>query len=999
MQISQFYLNTKSLFWGIILCILIPSSSFLKGQSSTSARKVESLDFRLNAIVEQKDPRQQFPALIGLVSVHAERMNPFTLQFVRQSLEQVQPGAPIIPAATHFLIGDFLNVNLQQFDAALLHFKEALEQLPDTSTLAQELRMRILDRIAHLSLNNSNLEGAIQAAEACVKIAANLNIPFTHGHCLKCIGDIHRDYFNSPSGKELFYDKALSQFQESFQINLNRGDTLATLLNLFYITSIKLRRDTGYQDIENYLTSATSLITNKEKFDDFRAQITYLKARFLLKTGELSAALDTFSKAYQQFTVTRDTARLMQTKYHAGEILFLQGDPQASIVELNRAWDLSPKVASSSQLMNLHDLRYRAYKSIGELAGALQAHEAFLQARQIVDQEDQRRFIMGLETQYELKAQQLDNQQKQEELAQKSESNRKLTATSIFLAIALSLLAISLVRSRNNRNKLRNRNAIIIKQKQQLEELDDLKSRFYANISHELKTPLALIKAPLEYLKNKSSIEQDGAFFLNTALNNTKRLEQLVNELLDLSKIESGKITLKIESHELEVLTEQILESFRPYGLTKNIELVWEEGPKKDPVWVRTDKEAFQKILTNLLSNAIKFSPADSQVFINYKVDDQRAVLSVRDNGQGIYPDDLPHIFDRFHKSDHKDVHRDNSTGIGLSLSEELARLMDGKLRVESTRDEGSTFFLELPLALKASEKSPLQQAQPSPENTDTIDIFAEMEALKGKDFHILIVEDHEELQTYLRKLLEDYFCVHTASNGEEAIAMISAIDSPLALPGQSLIISDLMMPQIDGLELAQRLKQDGRYQHIPIIMLTARRDRTQRLKVLTIGVDDYLTKPFDNQELLIRIKNLVLRNRKKLSPDTPVGEARHDATKPDGIGQNYPTLDSEQINWLKDLEAYAIKHLSDSQFSVSFLSHYANMSERNLQRHIKKITGMTPSEYIKEIRLHHARELLESGEMASVKAVSKAVGFSSHEYFSNQFYQRFGRRPSTYLG
>lgn len=998
MQISQFYLNTKSLFWGIIICILIPSSSFLKGQSSTSTPKVESLDLRLSAIIDQRDPRLQFPALLGLTSVHAERMNPFTLKFVQQTLKYVEPGDSIIPAATHFLIGDFLNVNLQRFDTSLLFYQTALVQLPETSPMAQELRMRIQDRIAHLSLKEANLEAAIPAAEECGKIAKKLQKPFTLGHCLKCIGDIHRDYFNSPSGKEVFYNKALTQFQESFQTNFNQGDTLATLLNLFFITSIKLERDTGFQDIKKYLNSAASLITDNEKYDDFRAQITYLKARFLFKTGDLNAALDTFSRAHRQFLITRDTARLLETQYHKGEILFLLGNPQASIKELNQAMDLSPKVASARQLEDLHYLQFQAYEAVGDMEHALRAHKAFFQAKQAVSQEDQRRFILGLETQYELKAKQSEIQQHREELAQKIGSNRKLSVTNILLAIATSLLIVSLIRSRTNRNKLRNRNAIIIKQKQQLEELDDLKSQFFANISHELKTPLALIKAPLEYLKHQFSIDRGGDFFLDTALNNTKRLELLVNELLDLSKIESGKTTLKIESQELKVLIEQILESFRPYALTQNMELVW-EGQEQGPILVRTDKEAFQKIFTNLLSNAIKFSPENSRVYIDCKIDGQQAVLSVKDNGPGIYPDDLPHIFDRFHQSKHEDVHHNNSTGIGLSLSERLARLMNGQLRVESTREIGCTFFLHLPLAPQSPDRADLQDVHPAREVAEEINVFQEMQALKEQNFHILIVEDHGELRTYLSKLLEDYFNVHTASNGKEAMALINASGSPLALPGQSLIISDLMMPQMDGVALIEQLKADSRYQQIPIIMLTARRDKSQRLKALTIGVDDYLVKPFDNQELLIRIKNLVLRSRKKLKPDTPVGEARHDANKPDGIGQNNPTLDSEQVNWLKDLEAYAIKHLSNSQFNVSFLSHYANMSDRNFQRHVKKITGMTPSEYIKEIRLHHARELLETGQINSVKAVSKAVGFSSHEYFSNQFYQRFGRRPSTYLG
>ena len=205
-------------------------------------------------------------------------------------------------------------------------------------------------------------------------------------------------------------------------------------------------------------------------------------------------------------------------------------------------------------------------------------------------------------------------------------------------------------------------------------------------------------------------------------------------------------------------------------------------------------------------------------------------------------------------------------------------------------------------------------------------------------------------------------------------------------------------MPVMDGFELLEALKTRPALQHIPVLMLTARQGQSERLTALIVGVDDYLVKPFDNQELLVRVYNLINRYREKAQQAPLAGEARHDEHTPQGIGQDHRILDREQLDWLKDLEAFAVKHISDSQFNVSFLSNYANMSERNFLRHIKKTTGLTPSEYIKEIRLHHARQLLENKQVKSVKAVSRAVGFNSHEYFSDIFHQRFGRRPSTYL-
>lgn len=926
-------------------------------------------------------------------------MNPFTLRFIRQRLEGISPGDSLIPAAANFLIGEFLNVNLQRFDNALEFFRQALQSLPVSAQYAPELRMRIQDRIAHLALKKYNLVEAFPAAQECEALADSLDLPFTSGHCLKCLGDIHRDFFHRQNEQAGYYQDALENFQRSFANTLESRDTLATLLNLFFITTIKLDQDSGFQNIQRYLSTAADLVTDSEKYNDFRAQITYLQARFLAKNREFAAALEHFSQAFRQFTVTEDTARLMETAYLTAEILFRQGNIPETITHLDQALAFSPKVASDSQLESIHFLLYQAHKSQGNPEEALRAHEAFFKARELVSREDQLRYIRGLETQFQLEAKQKEIQQKQIELEQESENNRKLTAANVLLALFITLLTFSFIRARNTRNQLRTRNAIIIQQKQQLEELDDLKSRFFANISHELKTPLALIKAPLEYMKQKHPVKKAGAFFLDTALNNTMRLEQLVNELLDINKIESGKTTLKLGPYEMKAICRQVIESFIPFARSRQVELVWQEGTAVQPVIVHTDQDALLKIITNLVSNAVKFSPAGSKVVLALETRAQEAILSVMDNGPGIYPDDLPFIFNRFHQSKHEDVQHDNSTGIGLSLSEELAKLMNGKLGVESEREKGSTFFLHLPLAAMPDEPGEdTRKAGPPPAAVLNSPVFREMEKLKGQDFHILVVEDHEELRDYLSRLLGDYFQVHTAPNGPEALKLLEKEDSPLTRPGKSLIISDLMMPGMDGVQLTEQLKLDKRFQNIPIIMLTARRDRNQRLKALTIGVDDYLTKPFDNQELLIRIKNLVIRSQEKLRPDPAVGDSRHDENKPEGIGQNNLTQDAEQLDWLKDLETFAIKHLSDSQFNVGFLSTYANMSDRNFQRHMKRVTGMTPSEYIKEIRLHQARELLESGTIKSVKGVSRAVGFSSHEYFSDQFFNRFGRRPSTYF-
>lgn len=997
MQITQNYLS--QFYWCYLFILFTLGNPEVNAQTKGPASALDPVETKLRSVIDMTDPQEQFPVLMELALAHTDRMNPFTVQYLRDSLVSKSKQDPIIPSAVNFLIGEFLNINLQKFEQALFFYNKAIQLIPRSE---ETLQLRIWERITSVALHKAKLEMAIQAADSCINMANRQNKHFTLAHCLRCKGEIRQQYFKEPTGQNIAFSAAIENYNRSYLENLDRQDTLAALLNLYFISSLQLEMDSIFPQAQRTINTAFALITPDEKFDDFRAQNWYLRGKLLLEKNQLSGALNNFISAYEQFVINEDNARMMQTKILIGDILYRRQNNEEAILALDTALMLYPNVGSIEDLLTIHLLRYQTHKASGDAVAALSAHEDYVAAQHEVFRTDQLRLLSAMEAERRLQEKQAELNEKQNQIEKQTLLTQNLFIWSLALLLGIAIILFNFIRARKRRNELQDRNTIIIKQKQQLETLDNLKSRFFTNISHELRTPLTLIKAPLEYLQRKFTLPEDASYYLNTALNNTTHMQKLVNELLDFSKIKSGKITAQLGPADVDLVIREIVAGFAPLAESRATELLYHPDITTPiPVWI--DMGGFQKILTNLISNALKFSPQDSRIEVGLAVEGRQAVVSVKDNGPGIYPDDLPYIFDRFHQSKHADVHQDNSTGIGLSLSAELAGLMNGRLWVESERGTGSTFFLGLPLA------------DPDDISLNTLKTLAQSQSVPGKAkesswanfpftpddsaYYVLIVEDHEDLRNYLANLLGEYFEVKTVSNGKEAMDLLEDPKSPLRQPGHSLIISDLMMPVMNGFELLEKLKADERFSNIPVLMLTAHQDRSKRLQALTVGVDDYLVKPFDNQELLIRVRNIIFRYWERVKQNSSHGEGKRDEGSPRGVGQNHNSLDKEQLKWLKELEAFSIKHISDSQFNVSFLSHFANMSERSFQRHIKKVTGLTPSEYIKEIRLHHARQLLESGSVKSVKAVSKAVGFSSHEYFSDIFQNRFGRRPSTYLG
>ncbi len=601
---------------------------------------------------------------------------------------------------------------------------------------------------------------------------------------------------------------------------------------------------------------------------------------------------------------------------------------------------------------------------------------------------------------------------REKELVQKSAERNLFFAATLITLLLLSLLAFIFLRERRSKAKLAEQNRIIEEQSQALRQLDAAKTRFFANVSHELRTPLTLMLGPLSTALKSNTLDNKNFTLVSLAKQHTKQLLGLVNEILDLTKLESGKMTVHEEPTDAYNFLRRLVATFESYATQKNIKLIFNFDTDV-PKGLMLDKPKVERIFNNLLTNALKFTPKDGTISIKITHDPSTWQLIVTDTGSGIHPDDLPHVFNRFYQTTQTDVPVEGGTGIGLALSKELAQVLGGTLTVESTLGTGATFTLDLPkrevLGLPQEQLVETEEDDVILETKDiTPSVLSNKNDSKIEQPTILVVEDNPSLRSYLTLILSDKYNVITAENGQEALKLIDngeqAIENDSSLM-PDLIISDIMMPLMDGFQLLEKLKTAENLQSIPIVMLTARAEMQDRLKALRIGVDDYLTKPFEEEELFARVKNLLYNAqvRKQMQQGDLVALKNNQQPIaeiiPSPLSKNEKNqLSSENRVWLADLEKTIQQHIGDYNLSVDFIADEMHISRAQFYRRLQLLTGLTPNQYLQEIRFNHARQLLEKRNVSSVKAASAAIGIQKVQYFSDQFKERFGKLPSAYL-
>jgi signal transduction histidine kinase/ligand-binding sensor domain-containing protein/DNA-binding NarL/FixJ family response regulator len=562
-----------------------------------------------------------------------------------------------------------------------------------------------------------------------------------------------------------------------------------------------------------------------------------------------------------------------------------------------------------------------------------------------------------------------------------------------YLLYALFLVALlaTVARFYLKRQKLLHRLAVERVEKEKLAELDHLKSRFFANISHEFRTPLTLILGPVGRLKKKMD-DHESLQDLDIMQRNARRLQKLINQLLNLSRLEAGRMELKAREENIAGLCRMYMQSFESLARQKNIELIFESDREEMLLFV--DREMLEDILSNLLSNAFKFTPAGGRIRVSVKELEQEVAIIVEDTGTGIQPERLPRIFDRFYQADDAFSKQAEGTGIGLALVQELVRLHRGKTKVESEPGKGtrfSVFFRKGTQHLEPGEivSGPATLAGITQEETGDEEPFLPQEngkqsaGAKKKLPLVLVVEDNADLRTYIRSYLDTGNRILEAAEGQ------AGYDTALqTIP--DLVITDVMMPGMDGMELCRKLKTDERTSHIPVIMLTALASLENRLEGLETGADDFITKPFEPQELSVRVNNLILQRQRLREKHWRDFELL-------GRLPGAAAVSLEQ-QFLQKARKIVEENLSDPGFGVTEFSQAMNLSRVQLHRKLKGLINQPASIFIRTIRLMKAEEML-AAKSGNVSQVAYEVGFNNLSWFAECFRQQFGVLPSDYAG
>jgi signal transduction histidine kinase/AraC-like DNA-binding protein/AmiR/NasT family two-component response regulator len=547
------------------------------------------------------------------------------------------------------------------------------------------------------------------------------------------------------------------------------------------------------------------------------------------------------------------------------------------------------------------------------------------------------------------------------------------------------------------------RTATIAAQAEKLRELDRLKSQFFANVSHELRTPLTLILGPLsDALEGRfGPLSDDLRPPLATAGRNAQRLLTLVDQLLDVARLDAGRLRLRVRRCDLAALVRQRVEAILPLAERRGIDLSLETPPAAVEIWC--DEGQLETVLENLLSNALKFTQRGGRVQVALLAPPQedRVQVSVRDNGPGIPADQVERVFERFHQVEPL-AQRWPGVGIGLALSRQLVELHQGSIAVESTPGEGSCFTVTLrrgrdhfPAEL-LEERKPARPLPPSSSFIVPSAVFdtpppARLETLPDLDEDrttVLVVEDNPEVRTYIRRHLEPDYRVIEAADGVEGLAAARQL-----VP--DLVVSDVMMPELDGNALFRSLREDPELELVPVVLLTAKASAESRIQGLRDGVDDYLVKPFDPRELKARVDNLIASRRRLLERlGSAVPAVAAGPPRPLRVSEvQVPAADEV---FLARVQKIIEERLGDSDLSVEALADAVGCDRSYLLRKLRALTGETPSGLIRSLRLQRAEQLLRASA-GTVSEVAYGVGFKSVAHFSNAFQERYGERPSAF--
>ncbi|NVJ62013.1 MAG: response regulator [Gammaproteobacteria bacterium] len=881
--------------------------------------------------------------------------------------------------------------------------KETSKKALDIARLLDNKHLLLTALTNYASILDVPLEAeqAIKLLEEAFRYAKELNDSDALGFLLSTTGRIYSQLNNYRQAIN-YHKQALEYYGE---------DQIASRSILLYNIASKYFSLKEYDNAQTYLERSRKL---SEQVGNVRMQIYALI---------LGARINLKKEGTQQALLNINQAEKLIQNFSDVELKINLYDVATQVYMSLGQFDKAEQTLHSYRAMLGNEVKsrvlsqwYLSFANLKEQQGDFeQAYQSLKSSRELmldgIEQENQaererlKKDIQIQASELEKERLSIQNIQQQLELSlTKQEKNKTIFIMAAILALLILLVYILILQWREKLRQRRNY--------QLLQEMDEAKSRFITNVSHEFRTAATLATGPLRELEFGDYIKQEsGRELLSTALNNTKHMLHLLNQFLDVEKLESKNMPVRVKQMDVSTSLTECIERFQSEVELRSIELKTLGMESHSKFYF--DPDHFHKIFVNLISNAIKYSPTGGVVEIDISEDKSHLMIAVSDQGPGIAKSEVPHVFDRFYQGKNSAVLQQPGTGIGLALVSELLLLHQGTIEIDSREGCGCRVLVKLKKdkshykSLNVFEDIPDSDEEPT-DSTPSDELFqnegVRVSAVKnslhelfesgdsGPDFRkiraintsrqrVLVVDDNTEIRKLLRHTLEPFYQIDEAKHGEHALELIK-VNQP------DLIISDVMMPVMDGIELTSHLKSSVETAHIPLILLTAKVDEKSQVKGLDKGADDYVIKPFSSPELIARIGSH-LAQKQRLAQKLYLDFQQQRAKPVEGI-----SFESDDERFLQRLYSKINENLNNEGFTVSELSSILNLSQSKLSRKCKKLLNCSPAQLIKRRRLETSFELLTT-HSSSVSEVAYAVGFQSLSAFSRAFSEHFGYPPT----
>lgn len=769
-------------------------------------------------------------------------------------------------------------------------------------------------------------------------------------------------------------DEAHEYFNKSLTIDQGNEDREGVMLNLLKLGVVHQKKGNYEKAISYYEQALVEAREMKSKFDE-----AILLGNMGSTLREQNKHKESLVYLFDALAIKKDLGKRTSTAHTCNDI----SETYLAMNEPEKARIYALEAISFSEGVNLEQYSFgygllaESSRRLGDFSNAYDYLEKSHTMKDSIFNLSSQAKMDELQVQYE-------SEKKKEEIVLLTEQKQAAEFRRNAYLI-LGLMVATLLFLLFNRQRLKaDRNKRLLEKEQEVEKM---KSRFFANISHEFRTPLTLILGPIESLRAETD-DPEKLYNFNVMKKNAETLLGLVNQLLDLSKLEAGKFKLEVGEEDIVPILKGVSMAFHSKAELKKIDL--QVIVEMERLLCYFDREKLETILANLMSNAFKFTPEGGKIQVSFKVDESQSeskmgVIAIRDTGLGIPEKDMAHIFNRFYQAADVREAEYQGTGIGLALTKELVELHRGSIEVFSEEGKGTEFTVRLPLDKEEYAEEEITST-PYKENEKAIETVSDItgnkdsrKAIPGPDKRpiLLLVEDNVDVMRYLITIFQTHYQILKAPDGEKGIQLAKE-----CIP--DVIVSDVMMPKKNGYEVCDTLKQDERTSHIPIILLTAKADSEDKIMGLQTQADDYVVKPFVPKELVLRVNNLI-SSRKKL---------KEKYKKQLELSPSEMTVNSVDEVFLGKVMKKVEQYMGDEHFGVEQLSSEIGMSRSQLHRKLKALIDQSPTQFIRSFRLQRAHDLLKQNA-ATASEIAYRVGFGSPSYFTKCFHEQYGCTPS----